>query len=184
MVITITMLSYSAEVNDWMSYAIREMDRATKKIMNIFHEIYPRDDVEKIYIKRTKGGQGLKSIEETMLGKMIFLNDYIKNEDMLTKISSKLKIANAAQQRGRETKQNLKKIKQKNAKKGGVKSQYMDSSVDNWCRTQQADLVAIYEWLTKSHLKALTEALLASVQDQAINTRYYNNRIHGINVNP
>ena len=40
------------------------MDRKTRKLLTIYRSLDPQADVDRLYVKRSKGGRGLISIED------------------------------------------------------------------------------------------------------------------------
>ena len=40
------------------------MDRKTRKLLTIYKSLRPRADVERLYVKKSKGGRGLITVED------------------------------------------------------------------------------------------------------------------------
>ena len=55
------------------------MDLRIRKFMVLREAIYPRDDVERLYIPRKVGGRGLASIEDHVDTTIHQVEDYIKH---------------------------------------------------------------------------------------------------------
>ena len=43
---------------------MKQLDRTTRKIINMYKALHPRDSVERLYLPREKGGRGLISVED------------------------------------------------------------------------------------------------------------------------
>ena len=54
------------------------MDQRTRKLMTMHKALYPRDDVDRLYVSRKEGGRGLASIEDTVDASIQRLEDYIE----------------------------------------------------------------------------------------------------------
>ena len=54
------------------------MDQGTRKLMIMHKALHPRDDVDKLYVPRKKGGRGLTSIEDGVDTSIQRLKDYIE----------------------------------------------------------------------------------------------------------
>ena len=66
------------------------MDRKTRKILTIYKSFHPRDDADRLYLKRAEGRRGLQSvekvvkIEECSLGHYLVQNDEILLKEVIT----------------------------------------------------------------------------------------------------
>ena len=56
------------------------MDQRTRKLMTMHTALYPRDDVDRLYVSRKDGGRGLASIEDSVEA-LIRLGDYIEKHE-------------------------------------------------------------------------------------------------------
>ena len=54
------------------------MDQRTRKLMTMHMNLYPRDDVDRLYESRKEGGRGLTSIEDSVDASIQRLEDYIE----------------------------------------------------------------------------------------------------------
>ena len=60
------------------------MNQITKKLMTMHKALHPRDDVDRRYVSRKKGGRGLASIEDSVDASIRWLEDYMgKHEGWL-----------------------------------------------------------------------------------------------------
>ena len=53
------------------------MDQRTRKLINMHKALYPRDEVDRLYVWRKVGGSGLDSIEDSVDASIQPLEDYI-----------------------------------------------------------------------------------------------------------
>ena len=57
---------------------LKQIDRRTRKLMTMYKALYPRDDVDRLYVSRKEGGRGLASIEDCVDASIQWLEDYIE----------------------------------------------------------------------------------------------------------
>ena len=62
----IPVLSYTGGIVKWTVQEIDELNRRTRKIINMYGGVHPRADVDRLYLPRELGGRGLKDLAETM----------------------------------------------------------------------------------------------------------------------
>ena len=60
----VPLIRYSTPFLHWRRDEIKEMDRATRKIMNMYNVPHPRDSVARLYLPRKEGKRGLMSVED------------------------------------------------------------------------------------------------------------------------
>ena len=57
--------------------------------MTMHKALYPRDNVDRLYVSRNKGGKGIASIEDSFDASIQRLEDYIeKHEGLITTIKN------------------------------------------------------------------------------------------------
>ena len=76
----ISLLRYGAGILNWNKNMLDEMDRKTRKIMTINKEFYPKSDVDRLYVPRSKGGRGLLSCKSCIMTEENSLGWYIKHQ--------------------------------------------------------------------------------------------------------
>ena len=54
------------------------MDPRTRQLMTMYKTLYPKDDVNRLYVSRKEGGRGLASIEDSVDASIQRLEDYIE----------------------------------------------------------------------------------------------------------
>ena len=57
------------------------MDQRTRKLMTMHKALHPRDDIDRLYVSRKKGGRGLASIKDTVDASIRQLEDYIEKHE-------------------------------------------------------------------------------------------------------
>ena len=71
----------------WTREELEQIDQRTKKnkkLMTIHKAIYTREDIDRLYVSRKKGGRGLTSIEDSVDAPIKRLEDYMeKRRDCL-----------------------------------------------------------------------------------------------------
>ena len=75
----VSLFRYSAAFMARKKEEISEIDRRTRKLLTLRKAHHPKDDVQRLYIKRKEGGRGLISIEECVEDATAGLHHYIQN---------------------------------------------------------------------------------------------------------
>ena len=57
------------------------MDQRTRKVMTMHKASHPRDDVDRLYISRMRGGRRLASIEDSVDASIQQFEDYIEKHE-------------------------------------------------------------------------------------------------------
>ena len=73
------LVRYSGPFLKWITNELKQMDQRTRKLMTMHKALHPRDDVDRLYVSRNKGGRGLASIENSIDAWRQRLKHYIKN---------------------------------------------------------------------------------------------------------
>ena len=81
-------IAYTAGIVDWNKEELRQIDPMTRKQMTLHGALHPRADVHRLYVSRTKGGRGLRSIADVVALEKASLAEYVENanEPILTKL--------------------------------------------------------------------------------------------------
>ena len=66
---------------EWRRDELKEMDRSTRKVMNMYRALHPRDSVARLYLPRKEGGRGLLSIEDSVDLAILGLENYVQQSD-------------------------------------------------------------------------------------------------------
>ena len=151
---------------EWRFDELKELHRKTRKLLTMHIELHPKTDVDRLYVSRKEGGQGLTSWESAIRSEENNLGWYLENlnENLLQAVKH-LKIL---------------KFKESVSKKDFKKS-LNEKRVENWKEKQKClqflrDMPEgkqrSWLWLRKWDLKIPSKALICSAQEQAIRTNY------------
>ena len=55
------------------------MDRKTRKLMTLHHALHQEADVDRLYFKRSEGGRGLMSVEDSVNSEINSLSRYVQS---------------------------------------------------------------------------------------------------------
>ena len=75
----VSIIRYSAGILDWTKLELQELDRQTRKLLNIHSALHPQADADRLYRKRAEGGRGLLSVEECIKIEQTNIGYYIYN---------------------------------------------------------------------------------------------------------
>ena len=75
------LIRYSGPFFKWTRDELRQMDQRTRKLMTMHKALYPRDDVDRLYIPGKEGGRGLASIKDCVDTSIQRLEDYIEKHE-------------------------------------------------------------------------------------------------------
>ena len=64
--LVVFLVRYLGTFLKWIREELQQMDQRLRKLMTMHKPLYPRDDVDRLYVSRKEGGRGLASIEETV----------------------------------------------------------------------------------------------------------------------
>lgn len=172
----VPVIQYSAGIIDWTKEEILELDRKSRKIMNMNKSLHPRADIHRLYVTRDKGGRGIRSIEDVIIMEQLKLKEYVETEcDWMMREVNRSQILDNQQTGGKPSPTTYKATRIDEHVNG-----WMDKPMHGQFRKQlgeEVDKELTYAWLKKAHLKSPTEALITAAQDQAINTNYHSAKI-------
>ena len=78
----VPVIRYSASIVDWKNSELLNMDRNTRKVLNMYQALQPRSIVDRLYLPHSEEGKGLLSLEECVNVEKRSLGQYLKmNED-------------------------------------------------------------------------------------------------------
>ena len=72
---------YSEPFLKWTREELKQMDQRTRKLMTMHKTLYPRDNVDRLYVSRKEKGKGLASIEDSVDVSIQRLKDYIEKHE-------------------------------------------------------------------------------------------------------
>ena len=77
----VPLIRYSAPFLDWLRDEMKQVDRTTRKLMNIYKALYPRDSVVRLYLPRKEGGRGQIYVEDCIDLAIMSLENYIQKSN-------------------------------------------------------------------------------------------------------
>ena len=158
----VAVLRYSGGILDWTKEELENMDRKTRKLMTINRALHPRANVARLYLPRSEGGRGLKSVEETIRTEEHGLSDYIKcKEKGYNRLLQRLTKERSKQ----EYKDQREEHKKQEWKEKHLHGQYTKIA-------DKTDTRMTYRWIRNGFMKKETEGLITAAQDQALPTRW------------
>ena len=80
----VAIFRYGAGIIQWKASELKDLDRKSRKTMTMYGGLYPKSDVDRLYVKRKEGGRGLISVERCIREEEKSLGIYVANlEDNL-----------------------------------------------------------------------------------------------------
>ena len=166
---------YSAGTVDWKNSELHNMDRKTRKVLDMYQALYPRSYVDRLYLPRSEGGKGLLSLEECVNAEKWSLGQYLKmNIDEWLRSAWKESLINKDE--------DPKMYREKTSKSGMEEWQSKPMHGQFLRQTKDLSNNDSWQWLQRGKLKKDTEGLIMAAQDQALTTRYIQRAIDGTNI--
>ena len=72
---------YGGGILQWKETELKDVDRKSNKTMKMYGVLHPKSDVDRLYIKRKKGGRGLMRVERCVREEENGLGFYIANSE-------------------------------------------------------------------------------------------------------
>ena len=158
----VSLLRYGAAFVSWTREELRDMDRKTRKMMNMNNALHPRDSVVRLYLPRKEGGRGLISVEDCVDQAVLGLQKYISlSEERL------LVAARSGEEGNGEDVEDFKKRK-KTERWTELREKALHGQ--HFRQTDSISSKETWTWLQKGFLKKETEGLILAAQDQALRT--------------
>jgi hypothetical protein len=172
-------IRYTAGVVEWTVQELKEVDRKTRKLLTMHRAFNMNGDVDRLYVKRNRGGKGLLQIEQVVHEEECALGEYMKKakEDWLIRIVTKEQILETTETkssyRDRVTQNRMQRWRNKK-----LHGQFLQQA------EQIIDEEESMRWLEDGYLKKETESLLMAAQERALRTRKIMHDIDHRNVDP
>ena len=173
----VPVIRYSAGIVDWKNSELRNMDRKTRKVLNMYQALHPRSNVGRLYLPCSEGGKGLLSLEECVNAEKRSLGQYLKmNEDEWLR---------SAWEEGLIKEDEDPKVYREKTSKSRME-EWQSKPMHGQFLRQTKDLSSndTWQWLQRGELKKETEGMIMAAQDQALRTRYIQRAIDGTNIFP
>ena len=145
--------------------------------MNMCKALHSRANVDRLYIPREEGGKGLMSIEECVNTEIRALGQYLQS-------SQEEWLKNAWEEKVIKENEDPNTYKKEKAERR-KRDWYAKTMHGQFMRqTSQLASKESWQWLERGELKKETEGMLMAAQDQALRTRYVQNKIDRVNISP
>ena len=157
----VSMMRYTAPFVDWRKDELKEIDRDTRKMMNMYRALHPRDSVARLYLPRKEGGRGLVAIEDCVEIAILGLENYVQD--------SRERILSSARCEARErvTEKNFQKRRREERR-----SELEEKALHGQFFRQTREIYdpESWGWLRDGELKKETEGLIMAAQTQSLRT--------------
>ena len=77
----VPLVKYSEPFLKWTKEKLKQMDQRTRKLKIMYKALYPRYDVDRLYVSRKEGGRGFTRTEDSVDASIQRYKDYIKNAE-------------------------------------------------------------------------------------------------------
>ena len=169
---------------------MENVDKKTRRILCMTGNFHQNSDVNRLYLKRTEGGRGLKSFEETYISRIVSLkrhiewdrdkNHYLENvyhheKDRIVRLG---KIVPGRDTEGENTRQTSKTTSDK------IKWRLCESNKEKWLKKPQHGYLhdktykneninhkASNLWIKEGKFSSHVEGFLFAIQEQEIDTK-------------
>ena len=165
----VSLLRYSAAFVDWTREDLRELDRKTRKVMNMNSALHPRDSVARLYLPRKEGGRGLMSVEDCVDQAVLGLDNYVS--------MSRERLLVAARRGDEVNSESVAEFKNRRKRERSVEIREKVLHGQYFRQTKDIASKETWTWLQRGALKKETEGLILAAQDQALRTNAIKCRI-------
>ena len=136
--------------------------------MAMYGGLHPKNNVDRLYVKRKGVGRGLVSVEQRIREEENSLRFYVANSE--EKLIRGVAAAETINTKETITSAEFKKQKEKELKEKWSEKRMQKPFISE--TTDKVDKEKTWHWLSRGDLKIGTEALLCAAQEQAIRTNY------------
>ena len=158
----VSLLRYSAAFVSWRKSELQAIDRKTRKLFTIYGALYPKSDVDRLYIPRKEGRRGLISIEDCVELAIRGLEVYADGSD-----ERLIQAARGDKIDGLEAARVLKRSKKE---KKSEDWEEKNLHGQNFRQSKEVRSGQCWAWLQNRDLKRETESLIVAAQNQSIRT--------------
>ena len=142
--------------------------------MTMYGGLHPKSDVDRLYVKRKKGGRGFTSVERCIREEENSLGFYVANseENLIRGVLAAETI---------NTRETITKVESKKQKAKYLKEKWSKKRIHKQFireKTEKVHQEKTCQWLSRGDLKVGTEALLCAAQEQKIRTKYIKYHIY------
>jgi len=79
--LAVPILRYSFGIINWRIEEKTQIDRETRKMLTMYKMHHPKADIDRLYVKRKKGGRGLVQVEAAYKAEIINIAKYFKGKN-------------------------------------------------------------------------------------------------------
>ena len=173
----VSVTRHSAGIVDWKNSELRNVDRKTRKVLNMYQALHPRSNVGRLYLPHSEGEKGLLSLEECVNAEKRFLEQYLKmNEDEWLR---------RAWEEGMIKEDEDPKIYREKTSKLRME-EWQSKPMHGQFLRQFKNLFSndTWQWLQRGEPKKETERMIMAAQVQALRIRYIQKAIDATNISP
>ena len=161
----VSLVRYSGPFIEWTKEELRQLDQKTRKLMTMHNALHPKDDVDRLYVKRKDGGRGLSSIEDCVNDAKKELEKYIMQNTERIIMATRTEKINKTENRETWNKTRKEKWEEKQLHGRFIRMTKDENNENTWT------------WMRKGHLSRETESLITAAQDNSIRTNHIKARI-------
>lgn len=171
----VPVLTYTFGVVKWTETELKDVERATRKLLTKFRTHHPKSALERITLPRHEGGRGLIDISRLCKKQTWRLQKYFARQNTalhqaIKKSDNKYTPLDLLHENGIELETDAAYIRQK---KQDWISKPLHGRHSNILSQPHIDSKASNGWLDRADLFAETEGFMVAIQDQVIATKNY-----------
>ena len=172
----VSMIRYSAGILDWTKLELQELDRQTRKLLNIYRALHPQADVDRFYWKRAEGGRGLLSVEECVKIEQTNIGYYICNssESLLAEVRRDGIVSDEGDPK--DKKKELTEARKHKYLQKRLHPVFYKETMD--VRDEENS----WNWLKNEYLNKETEGTILAAQYQALRTNWIKSNVDNENI--
>ena len=196
-------ITYSFGVVNWTEGNLKELDVNIRKMLHMYKMFQIKNDVDRLYGARSKGGRGLISIWDAFKSSLVRISHAIENSEsdilqICCKLDKKKLYSNVKRAKKYEAEISLQLPKafeekavlhQAKIKAAIAKNGYTEQRMKNWeekpqhgaymrqLRENGADIKESFGWLNKCFIDPHSEAYILAAQEMALFTKHHERNI-------
>ena len=167
----VSVTRYGAGILKWNSDELKDLDRSTTKFMAAHGALYPKSDVNRIYLNMEMRGRRLITCEGCIRMEENNLAWYVRNS-----VEPLIEVVKAAETKEYNDVVNKEEFKQFDEGKEGNMEKWKNARAVREM-PETVDEKETWNWLRKANLKVETEAMFWVAEEQAIWTNYVKHKI-------
>ena len=157
----VSMMRYAAPFVDWRKDELKEIDRGTRKMMNMYRVLHPRDSVARLYLPRKEGGRGLVAIEDCDEIAILGLENYV--QDSRERILSSARCEAGERVTEKDFQKRRREERRSELEEKALHGQFFR-------QTREIYDPESWGWLRDGELKKETEGIMMAAQTQSLRT--------------